>query len=68
MQITITKEQLVENLKTYFNQDLVTSLSGVNLDEDELQANIVLSRKRIEADAARISDLVFLSSTEQVTE
>ena len=46
----------------------MTNLNSSELDEDEIQANIVLNRKNIEADSVKIADMVFTSSTDQVTE
>lgn len=55
----ITKESLVENLKKHFMKELTDNLAQANLDEEEVQANIVLSKKRIQADADNITELVF---------
>ena len=61
MEITTTKELLVENLVKYFNADFLKSLEEVDLDQDEKYANIILSRKRIKADAEGIASVVFKS-------
>ena len=61
MEITTTKELLVENLVKYFNADFLKSLEEVDLDQDEKDANIILSRKRIKADAEGIASVVFKS-------
>lgn len=55
----MTKELLVEKLINFFNEDLLTNLNNADMDEEEKNANIVLSRKRIATDAENISDLVF---------
>lgn len=61
MEITTTKELLVENLIKYFNADFLKSLEEANLDEDEKEANIILSRKKIKADAEGLATVVFKS-------
>ena len=61
MEITTTKELLVENLIKYFNADFLKSLEEVDLDEDEKQANVILSRKKIKADAQGLANIVFKS-------
>jgi hypothetical protein len=61
MQITTTKELLVENLVKYFNADFLKSLEEVDLDEDEKEANVILSRKKIKADAEGLATIVFKS-------
>jgi hypothetical protein len=61
MEITTTKELLVENLINYFNADFLKSLEEVDLDEDEKEANIILSRKKIKADAEGLATVVFKS-------
>jgi len=61
MEITTTKELLVENLIKYFNADFLKSLEEAELDEDEKHANIILSRKKIKADAEGLATVVFNS-------
>jgi len=61
MEITTTKELLVENLIKYFNSDLLVQLEETQLDQDEKDANIILSRKKIKADAEGIATVVFKS-------
>jgi len=61
MEITTTKELLVENLIKYFNADFLKSLEEVDLDEDEKEANVILSRKKIKADAQGLANIVFKS-------
>jgi hypothetical protein len=61
MEITTTKELLVENLIKYFNADFLKSLEEVELDQDEKDANIILSRKKIKADAEGLATIVFKS-------
>ena len=60
--LNITKEELVENLKKFFSGEFIKSLDELNLDEEEKQANIVLSRKKIQEDAENIANLVFNAS------
>jgi hypothetical protein len=59
MEITTTKENLIEKLVQSLNNNLLVNLANSDLDEDEKQANIVLARKSILSDAQNISDMVF---------
>jgi hypothetical protein len=59
MEIKTTKEELKDRLVTFLNEDFLKSLETTDLDQDEKEANIVLSRKKILADADNISTLVF---------
>jgi hypothetical protein len=61
MEITTTKKLLVENLVKYFNADFLKSLEEADLDQDEKDANIILSRKKIKADAEGLATVVFRS-------
>jgi hypothetical protein len=61
MEITTTKELLVESLIKYFNSDFLKSLEEADLDQDEKEANIILSRKKIKADAEGLATVVFKS-------
>jgi hypothetical protein len=61
MEITTTKELLIENLVKYFTADFLKSLEEVDLDQDEKDANIVLSRKKIKADAEGLATVIFNS-------
>jgi len=61
MKITTTKELLVENLIKYFNADFLKSLEEADIDQDEKDANIILSRKKIKADAEGLATVVFKS-------
>jgi len=61
MEITTTKELLVENLIKYFNADFLKSLEEADIDQDEKDANIILSRKKIKADAEGLATVVFKS-------
>jgi len=61
MEITTTKELLVENLNKYFMADFIKNLEESDLDQDEKDANIILSRKKIKADAEGIATVVFKS-------
>jgi hypothetical protein len=57
--IKIDREELIEKLKHHFSEEFKKSLENTDLDEDEKDANIVLSRRKIIADAENIADLVF---------
>jgi hypothetical protein len=55
----INKEQLTENLKKHFFDQLMANLEQTDLDEEEKAANVVLAKKKIICDAEGIADLVF---------
>lgn len=61
MEITTTEEVLVKNLIKYFTTDLSENLDKSGLDKEEKDANLVISRKRIAADAEGIASVVFKS-------
>ena len=61
MEITTTEEVLVKNLVKYFTTDLSENLDKSGLDQEEKDANLVLSRKKIVADAEGIASVVFKS-------
>jgi len=61
MEITTTQDVLVKNLVKYFTTDLSNNLDKSGLDQDEKDANMVLSRKKINADAENIAAVVFKS-------
>lgn len=64
--INLTKEELIENLKKYFSEAFIKDLDELQLDEDERQANIVLSRKKIQQDAENLANMVFDASGAKV--
>jgi hypothetical protein len=61
MEITTTEEVLVQNLIKYFTTDLSNNLDKSGLDQEEKDANMVLSRKKIAADSEGIASVVFKS-------
>ena len=61
MEITTTEDVLVKNLVKYFTTDLSNSLDKAGLDQDEKDANMVLSRKKIAADAEGLATVIFKS-------
>jgi len=61
MEITTTEDVLVKNLVKYFTTDLSNNLDKSGLDQEEKDANLVLSRKKIAADAEGIASVVFKS-------
>jgi len=61
MEITITEDVLVKNLTKYFTTDLLNNLDKSGLDQEEKDANLVLSRKKIAADAQGVASMVFKS-------
>jgi hypothetical protein len=65
MQITITQESLETMLVKFLSDDFIKAMDDVDLDEDERQANIVLSRKKINLDAKNLAELVFKAYNNQ---
>ena len=61
MEITTDEYKLVQNLVKYFTTDLSNNLDKSGLDQEEKDANLVLSRKKIAADAEGIASVVFKS-------
>jgi len=57
--LKISKEDLIEKLKQHFADEFAKSLENTDLDQDEKDANIILSRRKIIADAEGIAELVF---------
>jgi hypothetical protein len=59
MEITTTQELLEEKVFKFLSEDFLNSLKETELDEDEKQANVVLSRKRNAENAKNIAHIVF---------
>jgi UDP-N-acetylglucosamine enolpyruvyl transferase len=60
MTITIeSKEVLIDKVKAYLLQDFLKSLEATDLDQDEKDANIVLSRKKMQLDSENIATLLY---------
>jgi len=59
MEITTTKEELKQKLESYFLEDFIKTLESAELDEDEKEANLVLSKKKRKADAQGLADIIF---------
>jgi hypothetical protein len=59
MEITTTREVLEDKLLKFLSEDFLNSLKETDLDEDEKQANVVLSRKRTAENAKNITNIVF---------
>jgi hypothetical protein len=59
MEITTTKEELKQKLELYFLEDFIKTLESSELDEDEKEANMVLSKKKRKADAEGLADMIF---------
>jgi hypothetical protein len=53
------KEDLAEKIQGYLLKDFVNSLQALELDEEEKQANIVLSRKKMRVDSEHIAELIY---------
>lgn len=59
MEITTTKEELKQKLESYFLEDFIKTLESTELDEDEKEANLVLSKKKRKTDAEGLADMIF---------
>jgi len=60
MTITIeNKEDLTNKVKGFLLEQFLNSLEGSDLDQEEKDANVVLARKKIQADADNIATLVY---------
>lgn len=59
MEITTNKEELKQKLELYFLEDFIKTLESAELDEDEKEANLVLSKKKRKADAQGLADIIF---------
>jgi|LakMenEpi03Aug12_release.lakeMendotaPanAssembly.Ray.scaffolds.fasta_scaffold2355106_2 hypothetical protein len=59
MEITTTKEELKQKLESYFLEDFIKTLESAELDEDEKEANLVLSKKKRKSDAQGLADMIF---------
>jgi hypothetical protein len=59
MEITTTKENLIDKLNIMFQNDFKENINKSDLDEDEKYANTILSRKKILEDSENIANLVF---------
>ena len=59
MEITTTKEELKQKLESYFLEDFIKTLESTELDEEEKEANLVLSKKKRKTDAEGLSDMIF---------
>jgi hypothetical protein len=68
MEITTNKETLVENLINQMTSNVISGLSGKDLDQEEIDATLVLNKKKIANDANVIADLVFKSFAEHPAE
>ena len=61
MEITTTHELLLEKLIKQVTSNLLASLSQNDLNQEEIEASMVLNKRNIERDAKAIADLVFSS-------
>jgi hypothetical protein len=59
MKITTTKEELKQKLESYFLEDFIKTLESTELDEDEKEANLVLSKKKRKTDSEGLADMIF---------
>ena len=60
MTITIdNKETLANKIEAFFLEDLLNSLKHEDLTQEEKDANVVLAKRRMQADASNITDLIY---------
>lgn len=63
VEITTTKENLLEKLIAQMTSNVITGLASQELSEEEVNATLVLNKKKIANDANVITELVFKSLT-----
>ena len=68
MEITTTKENLLEKLIAQMTNNVIAGLASQELSEEEVNATLVLNKKKIANDANVITELVFKSLAEQPAE
>lgn len=68
MEITTTKEVLAEKLIVKMTSNVLAGLAGKDLDQEEIDATLVLNKKKIHNDANVIAELVFRSFEDQPAE
>jgi len=61
MEITTTHELLLEKLINQVTDNVLASISQNDLNQEEIEASMVLNKRNIERDAKAIADLVFSS-------
>lgn len=59
MEIVVKKDELNAKLVELFTNNLRSNAVAQNLDEEEINAHLVLNKKKILQDAANITNLVF---------
>lgn len=60
MTITIdNKETLVEKVHAYLLEDFLKSLEETDLSQEEKDANVVLAKRKMQADADNIAALIY---------
>lgn len=59
MEIVVKRDELNAKLVEMFTNSLHANAAQQNLDEEEVNAHLVLNRKKIQADADQVTDLVF---------
>lgn len=64
MELTTTKENLVEKLKLQITKNILAGLVESDLTDEEKDAQMVLTKRSIDKDANVIADLVFTALTE----
>lgn len=59
MELTINKEDLNAKLVALFTNNVAINIAQQGLDEEEVNAHMVINRKKIQADADQVVSLVF---------
>ena len=59
MEIVVKRDELNTKLVEMLTSSLLANASQQNLDQEEVNAHLVLNRKKIQADADQITNLVF---------
>lgn len=59
MELTINKEDLNAKLVALFTNNVAINIAQQGLDEEEVNAHMVINRKKIQADADQVTNLVF---------
>ena len=64
MEITTTQENLVEKLSSKILKNVEAEVATRDLNDEEKAANVILAKRKIEADSVAIANLVFAAFAE----
>lgn len=64
MEITTTQENLVEKLSAKILKNVEAEVATRDLNDEEKAANVILAKRKIEADSVAIANLVFAAFAE----